>query len=125
MGKKSLRILGIPIYQAETEEKRSIGAIDSIENPNAWFWQLLGMQNSTGINVNADSALTLPVYYGALKVISEDIAKLPGGVFRINGSNRERINHPVDNLYFLQPNNIMNSFHWRQCPNRNSRNSSN
>jgi HK97 family phage portal protein len=86
----------------------------SIKNPIEWLLQLFGMQTNSGVVVSPETALTLPVYYAGLKIIGEDIAKISGGVFRKDGENRTPISHPVGDLIFLNPNKIINSFHWRQ-----------
>jgi len=87
--------------------------VSSIKNPRGWLTQVMGNGTSSGISVNSENALTLPVYYGGLKVLSEDIAKIPGSVYKKDGKNRNEIVHPSNSLVYSKPNRVLNSFHWR------------
>lgn len=107
-----LRVFGREIL--DTQRRSTTSDISSIKNPREWLQALSGYVNTTNVSVTPDSALTLPIYYGSIKTLSEDIAKIPGGVYRKNGDERQEINgHPIAKLLFGNPNKILNTFHWR------------
>ena len=61
--------------------------------PEDWddFWySKQPYDNSTGIDVNEDVALTYSAVWACVKVISEDLASLPLFLYRRNGKSKER-----------------------------------
>ena len=53
-----------------------------VDDPNHWIIRLLGRQNKTGYNVDADSALGQSAVFACVRVISETIASLPLMVYK-------------------------------------------
>jgi len=70
-----------------------------------------GKQTNSGVYINPTNASSLGVYYACMRAISEDLGKLPMGVYQ--GSDREdgsvqktrRQDHPLDKLlrHFISP----------------------
>ena len=89
----------------------------SASNPEAWLIDaFVGPQTLSGTKVNTRTVLTLPAYYGAIKVIAEDIGKLPLNIFRsVNEMERELASdHRVHFLMHDQPNPDMSSMDFKQ-----------
>jgi len=54
------------------------GAVSDLRNPALWLVDAFaGRSTTAGQNVNSVSALTLSAYYNGIRVISEDVGKLP------------------------------------------------
>ena len=69
-----------------------------------------------GGKVNHETALSLSAVFNAVDQISNDIAKLPKGVFRKLDGNRERLtDHPVDYLISKRPNPMMSQFSFHKA----------
>jgi HK97 family phage portal protein len=81
--------------------KRSAGAFD--------FLDYLGSSPSK-TSISTGNALTLPAYYNAINQISNDIAKLPKGIFQKVEDGRESVDHPIKYLINKEPNNLMTAF---------------
>ena len=78
----------------------------SLRKPAAWMvdWSG-GAPSASGVRVNLDTARTLSVVWACLRVISEDIAKLPLRVYQEKGDTREVVKpHPVNQLLNRRPN---------------------
>ena len=68
-----------------------------------------------GVQVTHDSAMTLPAVFACVRLISEDIAKLPWQAYRKNGEMRERAdNSRVEYLLNSRPNPEMTAFSFRE-----------
>lgn len=60
--------------------------------------------NTTQTVATPTTALTLSAFYNAIDQLSDDIAKLPKGVYSKNGDKREPLpNHPVNRLISKEP----------------------
>ncbi len=69
-----------------------------------------------GGTVNHETALTLSAVWNAVDQISNDIAKLPKGVFQNLNGNRSRMkDHPVDYLISKRPNGQMSQFSFHKA----------
>lgn len=69
------------------------------------------LKNSFGAAIGSHAALTLPAYYNAVDQISNDLAKLPKGVYIKKENNRTKVSgHPVSFLINRQPNKLMTAF---------------
>lgn len=70
----------------------------------------------SGVNVTPERALEDSAVYACDKVISEDIAKLPMGVYRrLDGGGREHAtDHPLDRVLSIRPCRRMSSVLWRK-----------
>lgn len=112
--------------KAKTKSKRKPAASKAktgIENstlsyPEAWLRDAFsgGVEASSGERVNEKIAMGLSAYLACIKNISEDVGKLPLGIFKHlepRGSSRER-KHPADRLVSYAPNVEMTAMTWRE-----------
>ncbi len=86
-------------------------------NPADWFIDFLGGgMSSSGIRVNANSALHLAPYFAALRCISEDVAKVPLLLYRRKQPRGKKrlTKDPRFKLLHDQPNAHMSSMTWRE-----------
>lgn len=92
-------------------------ATSDLRHPTAWLtsWAL-GGRTSAGIDVSPASAMTLSSYFGAVRAISEDIAKLPLITYRrLTPRGKERaLDHPVYPLLHDAPNAEQTAMAWRE-----------
>ena len=91
--------------------------VSDLQNPHAWLSSALGGSRVTksGQDVGAATALTLPVYYAALRNISEDVGKLPFVLYERRGDKRTPVpEHPVYPLIHDEPNPEMSSQAFRE-----------
>lgn len=82
-------------------------AISDTRNPRMWLVNGLGGRRTTaGENVSHETALTLSAYWACLRVISEDVAKIPLHVYRERpgGGKDKATDHPVYRLLHRAPN---------------------
>lgn len=64
---------------------------------------------------NYKSSLKIAAVFNAVDQISNDLAKIPFGVYFKNGDDREaNTNHPVHKLIAQSPNDYMTPFHWKK-----------
>lgn len=78
--------------------------------------QIGGGKSVTGLTITTDKALRYSAFWGAVRIISEDIAKLPAGVFRQRtdrGADPVR-DHPIDRIVRYQANPQTTAFTWRE-----------
>jgi len=87
-------------------------------------WQPLGFVSnltSSGIRVNPHNALTLSAYFDGIRIISEDIAKLPLITFRKLERGKEPApDHPVYPLLKRSPNENMAAMSFREAMTANA-----
>ena len=83
----------------------------SIKNAEPGGFSIFPTLTLNGKTVSNKEALTLSAFYNGIEIITNDIAKLPKGVFRkVNGSIEHLSDHAVDYLIDNTPNQYMNSF---------------
>jgi HK97 family phage portal protein len=115
MQKRQLRIFGIPIW-----ETRLSAETDS-SNPAPWLYDAFGATPGwAGISVNEDTALKFSAVYGCVRVISDQLASFPKGIYkRIDDRVREKqSDHPLKYLIDSQPNEFCTAFDfWDACSN--------
>lgn len=72
--------------------------------------------SSAGVSVSIERAETIATVFACVKVLSEDIAKLPLFVFQRDeaGNRQKAIDHPLYELLHYQPNPWQTSFEWRE-----------
>lgn len=92
---------------------------DAGRNPFApfAFADVTGMRRTNaGETVSPGRALTLAAYFAAIRVISEDVAKLPLGVYRkkIPRGNELLPEHPIEQLLDVSPNPEQTSYTFRE-----------
>lgn len=89
----------------------------SLANPDPWLLEAFGVRaTASGENVSPTTAMGLSAYFGAIRSISEDVAKLPLWVYRRlkpQGKQREP-GHHVYKLLNSQPNPCMTAITFRQ-----------
>ena len=88
-------------------------------------WQPMGFISSitsSGVRVNPTNALTVSAYYDGIRIISEDIAKLPFPTFRrLVPRGREEVpDHPVYSLLKRMPNENMSAMSFREAMTANA-----
>lgn len=83
-------------------EKRNLGNIS--------FSSLFGVGASGTPVVNSEIALSVPALFNGVDQISNDIAKLPKGVYKKIENGREEVNHKVKSLINKEPNSYMDAF---------------
>ena len=98
-------------------ERRSeyLGESTAARPSDSLIEALGGKISSSGVRVNQSTALAASAVYACVKVISEDIAKLPLITYRRLDRGKERAtNHPVYPLLHDRPNPWMSSFSFRE-----------
>jgi HK97 family phage portal protein len=90
------------------------------QGPLAWLMDVGGegrRTNAAGVTITEKKALTLSDVFGCVRVIGEDVAKLPMIVYRrIGEDGKERAkDHAVYSLLHDEPNPEMGSFDFRQA----------
>ena len=92
--------------------------VSDFRNPQNWLLshgQNAARRVTSGVPVTAETALGLAGYYGAVRAISEDIAKLPVGVFRELKRGREKLpEHPMAALLRRRANPNMSAMAFRE-----------
>lgn len=86
-------------------------------NPQSWLVDILGGKKTTaGIGVNSSSALKCTAVFACVRVVSEDVAKLPLKLQRRlpNGGREDATDHPLFSILFSKPNDWQSSFEWRE-----------
>ena len=88
----------------------------TLEEPDDAVLDLFGSTAaSSGVRVNRKKALGYTAVWRAVNLISGDVAKLPLGVYRLNGRNRELDKlHPSYRLLVRKPNPWMTPFVLKQ-----------
>ncbi len=76
----------------------------------------IGMESSSGVLVNADSALTVSAVYSCVRVLAETVATLPLFVYRrtADGGKSRESKHPLYGLLHDVPNDWQTSVEWRE-----------
>ena len=84
-------------------------SISDLVNPKYWVYDALGVRDtSSGIVVNHDTSMNLAAYFACIRVIADDVAKIPLDVlsedqFEVRNLNKS---HPVCTLFRVKPNNF-------------------
>jgi len=79
--------------------------------PSWWNWG----ENSSGKTVNSTTSLNLSSFYGSVRNISEDIAKLPFYVYKVDkNGNKEKVAHIASYLINKYPSSVSIPFTFRQ-----------
>ncbi len=87
------------------------------EGSTGWIEEVTGgVKTAAGRRITPKGALSLAAYYACLRVISEDIAKMPLRVYRrMSPRGREPLpNHPVDPLVHRTPNEEQTAIAFRE-----------
>ena len=88
------------------------------EDRSPWgdFWfQPVGVNSLSGVNVTPDSAMRVTAVYACIAVLSQSFAILPPVLYRRNGRKKERVtDHWLYKLLAKRPNRYQNAFEWRE-----------
>jgi len=99
----------------------SKGAVSDSElrGPVAWLMDTgkSGQQTRSGVAINEESAMTLSAVFASVRAISEDVAKLPIGLYERIGIDESRpmVDHRLHDLIATQPNEEMSPFDFHQA----------
>lgn len=105
------RILGLEKRSNSPKLQTSGGIFQSFVMPN---WLSFG-ENSSGKQVTAQTSLNLSAFYGSVRNISEDIAKLPFYVYKIDeNGNKTRVPNQAATLLSKQPSSVSTPFTFKQ-----------
>lgn len=87
----------------------------SLANPAEWMYSWFGGKpTNSGVNINADSALTHATVFACIRVLAETFASLPVGFYRETSKGSERIT--TDGRDFLiskEPSDLLHSYDFR------------
>lgn len=86
------------------------------EQRAAW-WEMVGIPSTNaGVSVTMDSALTMAAVFACIRILAEDVAKLPLHVYkrRRDGGKDRATDHPLYSILHDVPNDEMASFNWRE-----------
>lgn len=100
------KIFGIPVFE------RAVSAESDLSNPAPWLYDALGaLSTSTGINVTPESSLQFSAVYACVKVIGDQIASFPKGIYkRVSDKEREKSSHYLGNKIALEPSEFYSAF---------------
>lgn len=99
--------------------RRSEKETSGTSNPAMWFvngGSAAGGSTVAGIGVNAGNAMRCAGVYACVRVVSEDVAKLPLVIYRRRGDGAKlpADKHPLYRLLKSRPNSWQSSFEWRE-----------
>jgi len=105
---RAINKLGSEVY------KRTAGFM--FTNFGTPMWSSVGMGNQANVLVNADTANKLSAFYSCVRNLSEDTAKLPARIYRVDktGNKTELRNHAASKLLNISPNTFSNPFTLRE-----------
>lgn len=81
-----------------------------------WYQQTPGMLTSAGVRMDAEAAQKVSAFHAGLRLLSNDVAKLPLDVFQrqSDGGKTRAREHPLYDVLHTQPNAWQTSFEWRR-----------
>ncbi len=89
--------------------------VGPLSNPDYWKGTLMGF-NKSKANVNETTAQSIPAYFRAITIISEQLASLPFSIYeKTTDGVEEATSHPLYNLINFRPSPLYNSFDWREA----------
>jgi HK97 family phage portal protein len=92
--------------------RRSRSEPVSQEDLAKWFG---GGESWSGMNIDRTTSLGLSAVWACVRLISESVASLPLILYRRTEKGKERaVDHPLFNVFRLQPNPESTSFQWRE-----------
>lgn len=105
-------MVGIPPIVAQSD----LGAPSGVANPSQWLIDALGgTATSSSIRVDWSTALTSVPILSCVRILSEDVAKLPVKLYKLraDGGRDEQRSHQVWKLLALKPNQWMTPFDFK------------
>lgn len=108
---KALFGIKIPTFKRNSPERPGT----SLSNPASWLTALFGKASKAGVDVNADTAITVTAFWRAISILAESIAGMPFEVQEVddNGNTIPRRTHPLAYLIDSEPNHLYTSFTFR------------
>ena len=84
----------------------------SLEQPDEWFKDALGVSSGAGPLVNQETALKVSAVYACVRVIAESVSMLPLNVYERDSGNGREIarDHPLHRLLHDMPNTEQTAF---------------
>ena len=77
--------------------------VGPLKNPDYWKGLLMGF-NKSKVNVTETTAQSIPAYFRAITIISEQLASLPFSIYeRTSSGVEEAFSHPLYNLINFRP----------------------
>jgi HK97 family phage portal protein len=90
---------------------------EKVADATALTWTALdqGLRSKTGLAVSETTALRVSALFGCVRVITEDVGKLPLKLIRTSqgGKKRELTEHPLHRILYRRPNEWQTSMEWR------------
>lgn len=106
--------MGIFVRAATKVFDQGVGTIAAWSHAGQ-MGQISGGRSFTGLSITTDKAMRYAAFWAACRILSEDVAKLPLGVYRRGPKGSEQASdHPLDRVIRYQANPQMSSFVWRQ-----------
>lgn len=93
------------------------GGNGGVPGPSDDFWyQPVGAGSSVGLRVDVEAAQRVSAFYSGLRLLSNDVAKLPLEVLLrlADGGKTRALRHPLYDVLHTQPNVWQTSFEWRR-----------
>lgn len=97
--------------------KAGFRSLSTMKDPAKWLiYGFGGRPSSSGMVVNADTAREVAAVYSCVKVISEDIGKLPLIMYKqdTNGNKERAVNHSLYAVLHDRPNPVQTPIEWRE-----------
>jgi HK97 family phage portal protein len=92
----------------------TLAAVDTAPNADFWYRPVSTLAQS-GLPVSAEHAMRLSAAFACVKVLAEDVAKVPLLLYRRDGDRRSRAtDHPLYRVLHDAPNRWQTSFGWRE-----------
>ncbi len=107
------RVLGGPRLEASSTSSTS-----GTSSPEPWLLDLFGgVVTATGLRVTVKDALTVPGIAACIQVLSEDVAKVPFPLYRLDGGKTRSLalEHPLYSLIRSHPAPWLSSYDWRRA----------
>lgn len=98
------------LIKNETDDTSNVSA------PKKWFIDFLsGGETASGEYITEESAIRIAAVYSCVKILSQNIAKLPLQVYKKDNGRRDRAReHPVAYLLETRPNPYMTPYTFKQ-----------
>lgn len=82
----------------------------TLQQPGVFGDSIFTAKTGSGVYVSEDSALKISAVYACVRVLSETLAGLPIKVYRTTENGREAVDHPINQLLNVMPNDTQTAF---------------
>lgn len=98
------------------EVRANIQSTSTLANPTKWLTEIFSNKTSSGQSVTEEKSMQNSAVYSCVRIIAETIASLPIHVYaeKEGGGKLKAKNNYLYPLLHNKPNNLMNSFTWRE-----------